>query len=144
MGFHPFGRDARSPEGSHQDVLWPVRWLRTLAGHIARRLTRSVRKLGQLAQVIGSPRYVTDDMALRWVGVEPLELRILLSADLSYTAINNTSLTLGVWGDALQLRDTNNLKILVASELLTDITAGVNIDGNGFDIDLITGPAHRS
>ena len=75
---------------------------------------------------------------------EPLEPRLLLSADLSYTAIASGDLTLrtqDVGGvETLQLVDSSDPGMVLASEALANIDGssgyGARIDANGFDLDL--------
>src|SRR5678815_1418205 len=60
----------------------------------------------------------------RLLQFEPLEPRLLLSADLSYTATGNGDLTLRVADvggvSTLQLVDSNDPSILLASESMSD------------------------
>ncbi|HEX4996679.1 MAG TPA: LEPR-XLL domain-containing protein, partial [Terriglobia bacterium] len=78
------------------------------------------------------------------MALETLEPRLLLSADLSFTAASAADLTLKVEQvdgvDTLQLVETQNPSNVVAWESLSNIDGssgyGAQIDGNGFDITL--------
>ena len=75
----------------------------------------------------------------RLLQFEPLEPRLLLSADLSYTAAGSGDLTLRVADvggvSTLQLVDSNDPSIVLASESMSD-ASGASVDANGFDVTL--------
>ena len=76
--------------------------------------------------------------------LEPIEPRILLSADLSYVAMGDADLTLRVSGEGgseiLQLVDTMDPRLVLASESLSAIDGsagfGARIDANGHSVRL--------
>jgi hypothetical protein len=76
--------------------------------------------------------------------LEPLEPRVLLSADLSYIALADTDVTLRVEDvggtEMLQLVDSNDPSLILASESLSEIDGssgfGARIDANGHAVNL--------
>src|SRR5262245_20514269 len=70
------------------------------------------------------------------LGLEPLEDRVTPTGDLWYQAGGAEDLTLRRSGDDLQVVDTNRLSVVRASKPLGQITDGVRIEGNGFDVNL--------
>src|SRR5262245_2179445 len=92
-------------------------WIRSL---FARRTPGTVRK--------ARPRQLLT--------VETLEDRTLLDSSLSYQAVANTPLTLRQAGNELQVVDSTNNSVVLASELVANITGGVRIAGDHFDVAL--------
>jgi len=74
--------------------------------------------------------------AFRALAVEFLEDRRLLAADLVYQATESVALTLRLSEGTVQIVDTSQLTTVLASTPLNEITAGVRIDGNAFDVSL--------
>src|SRR5262245_866632 len=72
------------------------------------------------------------------VACEVLEDLTMLSSGLSFTAAADTpqNLTLRVDGTNVQVVDSANASRVLASESLANITNGVQISGNGFDVNL--------
>ena len=68
--------------------------------------------------------------------IQRLEDRTLLSAAMLFQAIDATPLTLQVAETELQVVDTNSPETVLASAVLSELTAGVTIAGNGYDVDL--------
>ena len=69
---------------------------------------------------------------------EVLEERTLLSSSLVFTAgaASPTSVTLRMDGTDVQVVDSANSSTVLASESLANITNGVQIAGNGFNVSL--------
>src|SRR4029079_13431732 len=68
--------------------------------------------------------------------LEALEDRTLLASSLVYQAVDDTPLTLLLAGGKLEVVQTANPKAVLASNLLKDVTAGVQIHGNGHNVPL--------
>ncbi|HEX5104260.1 MAG TPA: hypothetical protein VFV87_10640, partial [Pirellulaceae bacterium] len=66
---------------------------------------------------------------------EALEERQMLAGDLVYEADNAAPLTLRLSGGTVEIINSNTSGVL-ASEALSDITTGVRIEGNEFDVRL--------
>jgi hypothetical protein len=67
---------------------------------------------------------------------EALEVRTLLDASLTYQAAADTPLTLRLAASELQIVDSTNPSTVFASESLANLTDGVLVEGNGFNVNL--------
>src|SRR5437764_754972 len=69
---------------------------------------------------------------------EVLEDRTLLSSSLVFTAGAATpkDVTLRADGSTVEVVDSSNFSTVLASELLSNITSGAQISGNGFNVNL--------
>ncbi len=81
-------------------------------------------------------RGIRKDPTRKRLTLEFLEDRRMMAGNLDYQAVASTPLTLRLASDDLQVVDSNNPSIVLASELLSDITGGVHIEGNSFDVNL--------
>ena len=72
----------------------------------------------------------------RRLAVELLENRLLLTGDLLYQATEPVALTLRLSEGTVQIVDTSQPATVLASKPLNEITAGVRIEGNTFDVSL--------
>ena len=74
----------------------------------------------------------------RFFRSEPLEPRILLAANLDFLASASTPQQLTLLADStrVQIVASNDPSQVLASELLANITGGVRVAGNGFDLQL--------
>ena len=72
----------------------------------------------------------------RFFRSEPLEPRILLAANLDFLASASTPQQLTLLADStrVQIVASNDPSQVLASELLANITGGVRVAGNGFDL----------
>ena len=80
------------------------------------------------------PRTIREARGRR-LAIENLEARIT-PADLVYSAVDHTSLTLRLDGPNLQVVDTTNPLQVFASKPLSEVVTGVRIDGAGFNANL--------
>src|SRR5262249_57036474 len=67
--------------------------------------------------------------------LEQLEDRITPAGSLLYQALDDTSLLLRLAGADLQIVNADAPSVLLASKALGDITDGVTVPGNGYNVD---------
>src|SRR5437660_11234871 len=95
--------------------------------------TRLLRTLWQtFTQVLLRRRFVKRLP----LGMELLEDRITPVGDWRYQAGGAAALTLRQEGGELQIVETDAPSVVHAAKPLADITGGVQIEGNGFDVNL--------
>src|SRR5436190_17481482 len=102
-------------------------WVRLAAGLVSRMAVRPRRRRIR-------PRQAMWRVPLRHA--EILEVRVLLSSTLTYQASANSTLTLTQSGSDLQLVDSAHPSTILAHETAGNITGGVQIFGNQFDVTL--------
>src|SRR5215510_1865217 len=106
-------------------------------------LAKKIRHLVHLRKR-GTRRNLPRSGGANKLRFEALEPRVLLSADLSYTATDTSDLTLRVvdagGGNTLQLVDTQDPTIILATESVSNIDGssgyGARVDSGGFDVTL--------
>lgn len=76
------------------------------------------------------------ESARRRVALEGLEDRRLLTGGLLFQATESLAVTLRLAGEVVEIVDTGHPSAVRASMPAADITSGVQVFGNGFDVDL--------
>ena len=80
-------------------------------------------------------RTIVNAPAVKNLAVELLEERLAPAGGLLYEATTAAPLTLRLTGNTLEVVNTNTSGVL-ASKALADITTGVRIEGDGFNVNL--------